>query len=96
MTDNCNCFSDQLNRVKKHVELRIPDGATELNFEWDGYSFIIGGDYSPVNPKVNYSFRKKKNNGQPAKSLTKDSVSLLASYCCYCGRKLNPEGDNDE
>lgn len=93
--NKCNCFNENLNRVKEHIESNLPENAMEFNAEWDGHSFFVSGDYSPVNPKINYSYRKLKVNGEPAKSITKDSISMLASYCCYCGRELDKNGDSD-
>ncbi len=84
----CNCYEEKMNVFKKHIEDQLPEGATEFRAEWDGYSFFPSGDYSPVNPKVKFEYRKVKTNGQPAKSLTKDSISMVGNYCCYCGREL--------
>ena len=85
----CECFSKNLKMVKERVESKIPRDVSDLNVEWDNSSFFLGGDYSLVNPKINVSYRAKKKNGTPAKNLTRDSFSLVADFCCYCGRKLD-------
>jgi len=88
MSDKCECFKDKLVLVEGHVNGKLPEGAHDLKVSWEGYSYFFSGDFSPVNPKVNIEYRKTKKNGDPAKSLTKDSISMIASFCCYCGRKL--------
>ena len=88
----CNCFSENLEKVKEKVIKDMPKGASDINIWWDGGSLFFSGDYSPVNPKINTSYRAKKKSGEPAKNLTKSSLSLFAEFCCYCGRKLKKSG----
>jgi hypothetical protein len=93
MSDKCTCFEDKLNEITKELESNMPQGAQQLDVQWADSVFFIGGDYSRVNPQIKYEFKKKKTNGELAKSFTKDKVSLVADYCCYCGRKLG-KSDN--
>lgn len=84
----CDCFKDNLERIKEHVSKKLTDfEKSTLKLNWDGYSFFIeGGDHIPVNPKVNIEYNTKKRNGDVAKSKKKDSVSMMARYCPFCGR----------
>ncbi|HDY7638927.1 TPA: hypothetical protein RQK07_003323 [Vibrio vulnificus] len=84
----CNCFSENLERIKEKVTAQLPEGATDLSVEWEGYSFFFSGDHVPVNPRILIEYRKKKKDGTPAKNLTKDVVGMLCQYCPFCGRKL--------
>lgn len=84
----CNCFDENLERIKERVIAQLPDDATDLKVEWEGYSFFFSGDRVPVNPKVNIEYRKMKKDKTPAKNLTKESVRMLCSYCPFCGREL--------
>ncbi|MER2492354.1 hypothetical protein [Catenovulum sediminis] len=88
MTESCNCFDEVLDRVKSHVQEQLPVDATEFECDWQDRSiFLSAGEYAPVNPKVEYKFRKTKRNNEPAKNLTKSTVNITASHCCFCGRK---------
>lgn len=90
MSESCNCFDETLARVKEHIQEQLPDGATEFECEWQGRTYCLSsGEYAPVNPKLEYAFRKTKRNGEPAKNLTKSTVNITASHCCFCGRKYN-------
>ena len=85
----CNCFEERLESVKPKIMAQIPTDAIDVDVEWENYSFFFGGgDYSPVNPQVKIEYRPLKKDKSPAKNLKKDTVSLLASHCCFCGRKL--------
>lgn len=88
MTEKCNCFDDNLALVKEHALKQIPEGAIDVDVRWASYSYFLSGDYSPVNPKVNVEYRQAKTKGGHRTNLTKDQVSMVASFCCYCGRKL--------
>ena len=91
----CNCFDEYLEKVKEHTEKRIPNNATEVDHCWDNAVFILAnGDFPSVSPKVNYSFRAVKKNGEPAKNITKNEVSVRAEYCCFCGRKYKGADKN--
>lgn len=93
--ENCNCFGETLERVKSKLMERIPEDATQVNFEWEGYSFFMDGKpHVPVNPKVLVEYRGVKRNGEPKANLTKDSVSIMARYCPFCGfdTKKDEEG----
>ena len=93
---NCNCFKDRLKGVEPKILSQIPDGAIDIDIRWQNYSFFFGGgDYSPVNPKINIEYRAIKKNGAPAKNLKKSDVSIIADYCCFCGRKLDKDSSND-
>ncbi len=86
----CNCFTDNLDRVKNHLIERgtIPEGAKDVEFKWRDQTFSLsGGDRAPVNPRVEFEFRAPKKGGGHAKNLRKGDISIYANYCCFCGRK---------
>lgn len=84
----CTCFDDNLKIIKEKIGAQIPEGSIDVDINWDGYAYFMSGDYSPVNPKVNFEYRVPKTKGGHRKNLTKTQVYLYASFCCYCGRKL--------
>ncbi|WP_409425415.1 MULTISPECIES: hypothetical protein [unclassified Pseudoalteromonas] len=86
----CNCFKDTLNRVKDHLteQGKVPADAINIGFRWQGQSMILTeGEYSPVNPKVEVEFQAAKKGGGHARNKTKIDISIMATHCCYCGRK---------
>lgn len=93
MSNNkCNCFSEYLEKVKEQVIPQIPEGSDEVHFNWQNRVFLISGkDYSPVNPKVEIEYRKPKRGGGFAKGMTRDTVSIMANYCAFCGRKYQKD-----
>jgi len=85
----CDCFKETLSEVKEHLkEKQIPENATEFKASWEGASVIFADDYVPVNPVIQYQYRKTKKDGSPAKNLTKETVSILCGYCPFCGRQI--------
>lgn len=71
----------------------MPDNAQDIHIDWEGRVFSLsGGDHSPVSPKVKVEYRKIKRSGEPAANLTRDSISILPSYCMFCGRKYEKDG----
>ena len=84
----CKCFGELIEKVKEHVKPTLPDGATDVSFDWHGAVFyLVEGDFPTISPRVDYSFRGIKKNGDPKANLTKDTLSVKAKYCCFCGRK---------
>ena len=86
----CNCFTETLERVKKlYLEKgKVPEGAIDVDFRWQGQSFILSeGEFAPVNPKIEVKFRSLKRDGSHAKNMSKGEVSMIATHCCFCGRK---------
>jgi hypothetical protein len=88
----CNCFEEMLDKVKEHIAPKIPAGAIDVNIDWDGRTFVLSkGEYAPVNPKVKIEYRAPKKAGGHTVNLKKDTVTMTASYCCYCGNKYERE-----
>lgn len=89
--ESCSCFEERLNAVKNHVSSQLPNGAVDISFSWKDQQFFLSSDneYSPVNPRVAVEYRKPKRGGGHHKNLSKDEITMTASHCCYCGRKLN-------
>ena len=82
----CNCFKETLDKVKEHIKPQLPEKHSDLKVDWEGYSFILSGKpYIPVNPKINIEYRGFKKNGDPKSNLTKETMSIMARYCPFCG-----------
>ena len=85
----CKCFSEMLEKVKPQIEKAIPEGSADIDVSWQNLAFFpSGGDFAPVNPRVEVEYRKPKKGGGHAKNFTKDSVSILCNFCPFCGRKF--------
>lgn len=91
-TKACNCFDDVLNRAKVELKKRVKGEITEFDVSWMNYSFFMSGDYCPVNPQLEMSYRELKRSGEPKANLTKKRISITCSYCPMCGRELAKTG----
>lgn len=91
----CNCFEETLGRMKEHLKDKIPENAQDLNIDWENRAFMMAkGKYAPTSPRIEIEYRPTKKDGTPAKSMKRDSVTILASHCCYCGEKYErPEAN---
>lgn len=82
----CNCFEENLKKIKEHLTPQLPEQRKELEIKWVGYSFFLDGkSHVPVNPKISVEYRGFKKNGDPKVGLTKDTVTVVARYCPFCG-----------
>lgn len=86
----CECFPETLKIVEKSVVDQLQHRGTKhenISVNWEGYSYFLSGDYCPVNPKVKVEYQGFKKNGDPMRNLTKDSITITAKFCPFCGRK---------
>ena len=86
----CNCFKETLKLLESHYleNGRVPKDAIEVDFRWRGQGFLLSkGDFAPVNPTVVIKYRAPKKGGGHVKNKTKSEVSMMATHCCFCGRK---------
>lgn len=95
----CNCFAETLERVKEHVKPQIPATAEDFKMDWENRAYMLSaGEYAPTNPRLEYSYQPIKKDGTRAKNRRKDTVSIIASHCCFCGEKFErpekKEADN--
>ena len=89
----CNCFEQSLKNIDAKIREQIPDNVQDVSIDWDNRVFMFsGGDHCPVSHQVKLEYRKVKRNGDPARSMTKDSISILPSYCPFCGREYQGNG----
>lgn len=93
----CDCFKEKLKLVTEHIKKDLTDFEKEtFHSEWVGYSFFLDGKpHVPVNPKVAYEYKTKKRNGDVAKNLKKNDVSMLARYCPFCGEDTKKDENKD-
>lgn len=101
----CTCFKNTLTRLEEKIKEDLVENNvkyTDLKISWENEGYILGrhpdysADYSPVNPRIKVEFRGFKRNGDIKSNITKEMVPILASYCCYCGRKLNKDNKIEE
>lgn len=92
-TKKCTCFSDTLARAKEHFKKQLQGEVTEFDAGWKDYSYFLSGDFCPVNPSIELTYRELKRNGEPKTNLTKKLVKVTCTYCPMCGRKLALGGE---
>ena len=84
----CDCKTKIEEKVKARIAEQHPE-ATEVLVSLTGYAFVFSD--SPVRLKpsapieVSYSVPKKSGDGMKK---VKDKMSMVASYCPYCGESL--------
>ncbi|ATC93488.1 hypothetical protein [Pseudoalteromonas tunicata] len=86
-SESCKCFDEYLAAVREKIVNNLGDNAIDTKVEWSNTTWILGGDYAPVNPQVKFEYRKIKKGGEIAKGITKDCITVSANFCCFCGRK---------
>ncbi|WP_417585316.1 hypothetical protein [Nitrincola sp.] len=88
----CNCFDETLEAMKAHIIEKLPEGVVDFEASWEGHSFILSDrDHVPVNPQINYTYRKIKKDKTPAANLSKGQVKVFCSYCPFCGREIGED-----
>lgn len=88
MSVKCDCFKEKIQLVKDKVGETLPEGIKNFEIRWNNEVWIIDGrDSSPVNPQVKYEYHLPKKGGGYRVNKTKKEVSLMAKFCCFCGRK---------
>lgn len=84
----CNCHSESEQRLREHVETKLPAGATGLSVELQGYVFGIsradGVSHRAACPvEIQYQAPKKAGGMKTVKQKT----YLRATFCPFCGVK---------
>jgi hypothetical protein len=88
----CSCFEDVKKKTVKLIEGGMPNH-TEFEAEWGNRMFFLGSSTPriPVVLSVNYSYRKIKVSGEPYKNLERNKMSVVMSYCPFCGKKQSKD-----
>jgi hypothetical protein len=95
---NCKCFGGVLEKITDNLKGQLPEKeAATLKAEWQNAALVFEGNsmVSCVGMPVSYEYQKFKKSGEPHKNTTKDSVSMLMSYCPLCGEKIKKESDKE-
>jgi len=91
----CGCFERTLLKMQQHIQQQLNQQGVkyeDLELNWQGRAYILSGDeHSPVNPKIEVSYQTFKKNGEPTRNRKKDSISIMASHCAFCGREYQKE-----
>ena len=86
---NCNCFKELNEKAEARVlEVIGKDSIFEEGEKGiDGRVYYFGSGHCnfPVNLNYSFSFYKKKKDGTPAKSKTKQELSVPMAFCPMCG-----------
>ena len=96
MNEKCKCYDDMLEKVraKMHEKGSVPSDSIDIDFRWKDRGYMLsGGDYSPVAPQVEFTFRLAKKGGGYRDNKTKKTISVYGDYCTFCGRKYKKSED---
>lgn len=87
----CNCATEVEAAAKEKIRNQLPEGWQDFTVELQGFAFILSGDVSmknKLNLHIEYEVPKKKGGGFMRK---KQDMSMLGSYCMFCGEKYDKE-----
>ena len=85
----CECFKKTIELVKKQLE-----GKNEVEVEWEHRTFFFDGkEHAPTVLKVNTEYRGIRTNGEACKNKTKNSLSIILTFCPMCGKRIEPIGE---
>lgn len=87
----CNCATEVETAAREKIRGKLPEGARDFTVELQGFAFILSGDVgmkNKLNLRIEYEVPKKKGGGFMRK---KQDMSMLGSYCMFCGEKYDKE-----
>ncbi|MEB0078050.1 hypothetical protein QN386_22405 [Pseudomonas sp. CCI3.2] len=85
----CDCKSKNEARLIEALPDQLPDGATSINAKLTGYALMFGDGnaaYRQVMP-IDITFKLATKAGVIKDK--KQSMSLTANYCMFCGEKYD-------
>jgi hypothetical protein len=88
----CNCFDVVGNKFHEKLIEKVPEGAEvskDFDTGWCNTLFSVETGRLLVMLKYRITYRGKKKNGEPAKSLNKLEANINMTYCPFCGKKQN-------
>ena len=81
----CECYTTVKEKLSTHLQSKLPKGATNFNFELEGYLFGFTDDgvthRSSNSVKVRYQAPKKAGGMK----WVRQSTFVRASFCPFCG-----------
>ncbi|WP_018694228.1 hypothetical protein [Algicola sagamiensis] len=87
--NTCTCFEDILKTRTEMIQQELPEGATHVEIYWNDSAYIFSDtETAPSNPAITCSYRKTKKDGTPYSKKNHFTTHMLASHCCFCGRKF--------
>lgn len=91
----CDCKSKNEERLTGHFAKQLPEGATDLTVSLGGFALILSGPVAVKNvSEVTATYRmptKGTANKPSVMREKKQKVSLIGSYCMFCGVKYATE-----
>lgn len=87
----CDCKSKNEARLTEHFAKQLPEGAKFLRVELGGFALILSEPVAVKNvceAVATYSVPTKGTAAKPSVLREKkEKVSLVGSYCMFCGEK---------
>ena len=85
----CNCIQEMTDSIKeKYEKLPPPEKVAEWvdRGSFDNETIPLDGLGSRIAMSFSFQYRIKKTNGERAKNITTQKVSLRPNYCPFCGK----------
>lgn len=86
----CDCASSVESSAKEKIREKLPEGAQDFSVELQGFAWILGGTVSTknkLNLHIEYEVPKKKGGF----TRKKQDISMVGSYCMFCGEKYDKD-----
>lgn len=92
----CQCRADLENKLRQHIEEKLPEGAQDYEARLQGYGFGMNPDtLTPTSimmiPYKGEVMVPKKSGGGMKRQ--KIDTSVRASFCPFCGTPTSSEKD---
>ena len=92
---NCNCFNEELEKLKTAiVEKILPKNAEKesLKVDWKNRVLRFDGSTNNVVLRLDCSYQRIKVNGEPYRHRTDHPVSVRMQFCPFCGTSFGEQG----
>jgi hypothetical protein len=87
----CDCATEVEAAAKENIRGKLPEGCQDFTCVLEGFAWILSGDIgmkNKLNLHIEYQVPKKKGGGFIRK---KQDMSMLGSYCMFCGEKYDKD-----
>lgn len=89
----CNCRVETEARLMKAIPEQLPEGHRNLRVSLGGYALIMGESGAQSRQVMPIAITYEAPNRAGAMKDKKQSMSMMANYCMFCGEKYEKTTD---